>query len=142
MTDETFWGLIEHIDFTRSDEPRMLAPLHLALKKHSPGDLLAFQVILSEKLFHLDTPTHYACAAEPSGDSFLYFRLFVVGSGEVFYYDFLERPQRVDEPLPWLEGLLYLARNEYEKKTGSELDCSNALDHESFVNPAWQKTAR
>ena len=141
MTDDVFWELIEHIEITRSDESRMLAPLRLALKKRSPEDLMAFETILSAKLFHLDTPTHYDCTAEPSGDSFLYFRLFVVGSGEVFYYDFLERPHRVDEPLPWLEGLLYVARNEYQKQTGSELYCPAAFDHESFSNPAWH-TAR
>jgi len=137
MTDEEFWELIDKIDVSRSDESRMLAPLRLALKKHSAEEIESFHTILCERLFRLDTPTHYGHTPEPSGDSFLYFRLFVVGNGEVFYYDFLETPSSFDEPLPWLEGLLYVARNEYKKQTGTELHCPGACNHESFTNPAW-----
>ena len=139
MTDDVFWELISKIAVSRQpDETRMLAPLRVALKKLSPDELGAFQDNLCRKLFALDTPKHYACTLEPSGDSYLYFRLFVVGNGETFYYDFLETPQPFGEPLPWLEGLLYAARNEYQRQTSTELDNPDAPNYESFSNPLWQ----
>ena len=138
MTEDEFWALIEKIDVSSSpDETRMLAPLETALKPLSAEKLGSFQTILSEKLYHLDKPVHYGRAAEPSGDSFLYFRLFVVGNGKSFYERFLQTPDSFEEPLPWLEGLLYAARNQFQSKMGWELDCPGAYNHESFSNPAW-----
>jgi hypothetical protein len=85
---------------SRQDEIRKLAPLRLALKKRTVDELKSFNSVLCEKLHDLDTPMHYnKRAGKPSGDSFLYFRLFAVGSGEVFYYDFLENPNDFNEPL-------------------------------------------
>ena len=138
MSDNEFWQLIAQVDVSQyPNEPEMLAPLEVALRRLPAEELVSFQTILCEKLYQLDTPRHYKQALEPSGDSFLYFRLFVVGNGEVFYSRFLVEPYAFEELLPWLEGLLYAARMQFKRKMGWELECPEARNHESFSNPAW-----
>jgi hypothetical protein len=139
MTDEKFWDLIALIDWRHEpDEEKMLRLLRVGLEREDPGEIESFQSILTEKLQALDTPVRYKAAKEPSGDCFLYLRLYVVGRGRAFYAHVGSVSRWMPHPEKWLEGLLYVARKVYLAKTGHELPEPHGVNHESFSSDAWK----
>lgn len=139
MTEEKFWDMIALIDWRHEpDEKQMLRLLQVGLQREEPAEIESFQRTLTEKLQALDTPIRYKAAKEPSGDCFLYLRLYVVGKGRAFYAHAGSVSRWMPDSLNWLEGLLYVAREAYLSKTGHELPEFDGISHESFTSAAWK----
>src|SRR5437763_134972 len=110
MTDEKFWDLIALIDWRHEpDEDAMLRLLLVGLEREDATEIESFQRILTEKLQALDTPIRYKAAKEPSGDCFLYLRLYVVRRGRAFYAHVGSVSRWMPHHENWLEGLLYVS---------------------------------
>jgi len=139
MTDEKFWDLIALIDWRHEpDEKKMLRFLPSGLDREGLEEIESFQRVLTAKLQALDTPTRYKAAKEPSGDCFLYLRLYVVGRGRAFYTHVGNMSRWMPHPEKWLEGLLPVAREAYLAKSGKEMPEFQGMDHESFTSDAWR----
>jgi len=139
MTDEKFWDLIALIDWRHEPaEEKMLRFLRVGLDREEPSEIEAFQRVLTAKLQTLDTPTRHKAAKEPSGDCFLYLRLYVVGKGRAFFSHTLSVARWMPDSLNWLEELLYVARQGYLNKTGNEMPELHGMSHESFTTDAWK----
>jgi len=139
MTDDKFWDLIALIDWRHEpDENAMLRLLRAGLEQEDSREIASFQQILTGKLQALDTPIRHKAAKEPSGDCFLYLRLYVVGRGRAFYAHVGSVSRWMPHHEKWLEGLLHVAREAYLAKTGNELPEIEGMNHESFTSEAWK----
>ena len=139
MTDEKFWDLIALIDWRHEpDEHTMLQLLRAGLEREDPSEIESFQRVLTEKLQALDTPIRHKAAKEPSGDCFLYLRLYVVGRGRAFYAHVASTTRWMPHYEKWLQGLLIVAREVFLAKTSREMPEFQGINHESFTSEAWK----
>ncbi len=145
MTEANFWGLIAQLDWAHTGEDdAVLAPVIQSLSTGPVADIEAFETILAEKLFALDTERHarhigeyaYTDPDEPFDvDWFLYARCCVVANGRKFYEAVLANPENMPKNIEF-EALLRVARRAHELKTGAEFDFVPPLSYETFSNKA------
>ena len=154
MSEDVFWRLIASFNWKKTgDDDAVLLPAVNALSRMSVEDIFAFDEILAEKLYALDTRAicrgTYRGQIDPddgddyvSADDFLYSRCVIVANGKKFFERALAKPNEVPQEMEF-ESLLYVARAAYEKKTGKEYDRLTKLSWESFSNEAgWKPTAK
>mgnify|MGYP000016348137 CR=1 FL=1 len=153
MSDAVFWQLIARFDWKRTgDDDAVLRPAVTALAALSVDDIYAFDDLLAEKLFALDTRAVargvYRGQLDPddgddyiSPDDFLYARCVIVANGKAYFEKALARPNGVAQDLEF-EALMGVADAAYRLKTGDEYDHQPPLSWESFSNAAgWKPTA-
>jgi len=152
MTEAEFWSVVALFDWNETgDDAAVLQPAHDALTRLPPGEIVAFDDILSEKLHALDTRAHckacYEGELDPdngddyiSADDFLYNRCVVVANGREVYESVLADPSKMPREMEF-EAILYLATGAFEAKTGATYEHVTPVDHESFQNAAgWAPT--
>jgi hypothetical protein len=152
MTDDVFWRVIAAFDWKKTgDDDAVMRPAMKLLAAMQPADIIAFEDLLAEKLYALDTREHcracYRGELDPddgddyvSADGFLYSRCVVVANGRKTYERVLKRPAAFPRGLEF-ESLLYLASDAYEARAGDELDHATPVSWESFSNRAgWRPT--
>ena len=142
MSDDEFWKLIALIDreqLAGGDEDVAIEPLASALASRPEDDLRGFEDVLAQKLYALDGQRFAQEAGNSGGsdDAFLYARCWVVGAGKEHYHRVLATPRLMPKSLDeWLEPLLYVASNAYEKATGEEWDHETPVSWETGSNEA------
>lgn len=153
MNDDVFWDLIALFDWKKTgDDDEVLRPAVTALSRMSVDDIFAFDDLLAEKLYALDTREicrgTYRGQIDPddgeqyvSADDFLYARCVIVANGKEAFEAALAKPLDVPQGIQF-EALLGVALGAYEKKVGQEYDHVTALSWESFSNrEGWKPTA-
>ena len=153
MNETLFWELIALLDWEKTDgDDLVLRPAVVALSQLDVDDIFAFDDLLAEKLYTLDTRevcrAVYLGEIDPddgeqyvSADDFLYSRCVVVANGKELYESVVRDPEKAPRGLEF-EALLYLAQAAYEEKTGEEYDHATPLSWESFSNEeGWRPTA-
>lgn len=154
MTDAIFWGIIGLLDWDQAgDDDAVLEPAIVVLASHSAEEIHAFDELLAEKLYALDTREVargvYRGELDPddgdqyiSSDDFLYSRCVIVANGQAYYQEVLADPSKAPQDMEF-ESLLSLAGSAYEAKTGAEYEHLTRVSWESFSNVAgWKPTAQ
>lgn len=154
MSEDVFWELIGMFNWKRTgDDEAVLLPAVTALSQMTVEDIFAFDDLLAEKLYALDTREicrgTYRGELDPddgeqyiSADDFLYRRCVIVANGKALFDEALANPMEVPQGLEF-EALLHVASAAFEKKTGQEYDHDTPLSWESFSNQeGWKPTAR
>lgn len=142
MTEENFWSIINQLDWTKGyDTDAILKPAVELLKEFPVKAIFQFQDLLAEKLYALDQQIYaenigsrrYDGEQYFSVDMFLYARAAVVANGKEFYKLVLEEPSKMPKEFTF-EGLLYVAAEAFQKKTGKNWDYLPELSYETFSN--------
>lgn len=152
MSEAVFWELVSLFNWKKTgDDDAVLRPAVTALSRMSVEDITAFDDLLAEKLYALDTReicrATYRGELDPddgdayvSADDFLYARCVIVANGKELYEAALANPLEVPQGMEF-ESLLHVARSAYEKKLGGEYDHMTPISWESFSNQeGWKKT--
>jgi hypothetical protein len=143
LTETEFWAVIDAFDWAQDAEEDILKPAQDHLATLSAEKIKQFQDILAYKLWQLDGQAFAATLMEQDGhlsvDDFLYVRCAVVADGKETFENVLQHPEKM--PIEYtFEGLLYLAENAYEQKTGEEMDSLPKYNYETYQNrEAWGK---
>ncbi|MEM8528792.1 MAG: DUF4240 domain-containing protein [Bacteroidota bacterium] len=142
---QSFWQFIEKIDWIQNNKQERLKPLVEALKDASVSSINEFSEQLATVLNQLDGPEYYenlkSQANGVSADTFLYARCQVVAKGKTFFEEVLRHPEKMPAEADF-EGLLYVAREAYERKTGREYNFIPSFIYESFFNQnLWKEKA-
>ena len=122
MTRESFFDLIMNVcDWDKSgDDSKILAPLIDHLSKQSDEYIFAFEDIMSELLYEIDTRKNYEAAEKiypQSDDTFLYSRCVAIINGKQ-YYDDVRNGRITDIWKNEFEAILYVAREAWARKYG------------------------
>lgn len=142
MTEDTFWSIIDLLDWKRGDDTEaIMEPAINRLQQYDVEDIFRFQDLLAEKLFALDRQIfaenlgerRYGGERHFSADSFLYARACVVANGKDFYESVLKDPTNMPKEFTF-EGLLYLAPEAFQRKTGKDWDYLPTPSYETFSN--------
>jgi hypothetical protein len=143
MGEAAFWNIIELLNWKRAgDDEAVIKPAVKALAKRPVAEITAFEEILAQKLYALDTEAHarsigeeaYADDKHFSVDWFLYARCCVVANGRNLYEQVLANPSSFPQDMEF-EALLSIGSNAYEIKT-KEQDYSfeTSVSYETFSN--------
>ncbi len=142
LSEEQFWQIIDVLDWEQAgDYEAVIAPAVAHLAAMPVSYIYQFQDKLSEKLYALDTREHAQNTGSgswtPDGpfsvDEFLYARCCVVANGHQTYEEALHDPAQMPENMDF-EGLLYLASDAYQLKTGKEWAYVPVVSYETFSN--------
>ena len=98
----------------------MLKPLVEYLAKLSDEDIFAFEDIMSELLYEIDTKQNYETALKydtHNDDTFLYSRCIAIVNGKD-YFDKVKNGKIKDIWKMEFEAILYVARDAWAKKHG------------------------
>ena len=151
MDEKEFWRIIGLLNWKRSgDDDAVPKPAVKDLARKSLEDIEAFEEILSQKLYALDTLAHARRMGTDayvddkhhfSVDAFLYARCCVVANGREFYESVLSDPADFPEDMDF-EALLELASTAYELKSGKAPELlKTSVSYETFSNQAgWAAT--
>ena len=146
MDEKEFWRIIGLFNWKKTgDDDAVLKPGVKELAKKSAEEIAAFEELLSQKLYRLDTKAHaqnigedaYVDEEHPfSVDWFLYARCCVVANGLELYETVLRDPAQFPKDIEF-EALLGLARAAYEAKTGQGCEgFDTSVSYETFSNRA------
>jgi len=146
MDDNEFWRIISLFNWKKTgDDDAVIRPAVKELAEKSAEDIAAFEEILSQKLYALDTKAHARNIGEGayagdgdhfSVDWFLYARCCVVANGRELYEVVLNDPEQFPKDLEF-EALLGLASAAYEAKTGEEHEgFETSVSYETSSNQA------
>src|SRR5262245_59769483 len=152
MTEKQFWDMMKLVDWKKlGNDDAVVRSLVKALTKLSESEIFAFDDLLAEKLYALDTGAHARHMGECSYngedehfsvDEFLYTRCAVVANGKECFEEILADPNQFPEDAEF-EAILYVAGTAYEKKTGKEYPHSPATSFETFSNKkGWPASQR
>lgn len=144
MDEKEFWRIIGLFNWKRTgDDDAVLKPAVRELAKASLKDIEAFEEILCQKLYALDTVAHARQIGSDayvddkhyfSVDVFLYARCCVVANGEEFYEAVLSKPTEFPKDMEF-EALLELASTAYELNSGkSPAFFDTSVSYETFSN--------
>ncbi|GAB3730420.1 hypothetical protein GCM10027594_12390 [Hymenobacter agri] len=123
MDEDLFWEILDALNWKKTgDDDAVLLPAEKRLAALPLNDIFAFDELLAEKLYQLDSQK-YAAACYPgentdyiSGDAFLYDRCSVLTNGRAFYEAVLLDPGKW--PVGYeFESLIYLPQKAYTRKT-------------------------
>jgi hypothetical protein len=122
MTREKFFELCNDVcDWDKSgDDELVLKPLVEYLAKLSDEDIFAFEDIMSELLYEIDTKQNYETALKydtHNDDTFLYSRCIAIVNGKD-YFDKVKNGKIKDIWKMEFEAILYVARDAWAKKHG------------------------
>ncbi|MFZ4633985.1 MAG: DUF4240 domain-containing protein [Saprospiraceae bacterium] len=139
MDEAAFWRIIGLLDWRQTGHNEaVLEPAVEALAQLSKDAIAAFEDILSEKLWLLDTEAHARPFMDkhPKGrlsvDDFLYVRCCVVANGQAAFEEVLQHPEKI--PDLSFGALLRLADLAHRRKTGKDLDHIPTYNYETYSN--------
>ncbi|MEN0004321.1 MAG: DUF4240 domain-containing protein [Bacteroidota bacterium] len=141
LEEETFWNIIDQLDWEATTDDGILAPAIEHLSSLSIAHIYGFEEILSKKLYHLDQQKFAAQIGKRSFqadryfsvDTFLYARACVVANGKAAYDEVVAIPEAMPKDLTF-EPILYLAAKAYEKKTGKSFLYIPTYSYETYSN--------
>ena len=123
--DEFFRIIMDICDWNRSgDDNAVLKPLITYLAKQSDEVIFAFEDVMAELLYELDTKALFERALkyyDHSDDTFLYSRCVALINGKQYFED--AKNGKVDDL--WkseFESVLYVARRAWSEKHGCDMD--------------------
>lgn len=147
MTEVVFWTLLSLLNWDQTgDDIAVIEPVVSALSEKSTEEIFAFEELLAQKLYALDTLVHakeigedaYKVGQHFSVDGFLYARCVVVANGSEVYSHILKNPKDFPKDMEF-EALLSIGPIAYERKTGKEYGHVTKTSYETFANEsAWQ----
>ena len=153
MDEDAFWEILSRLNWKKQgDDDAVLEPAVATLSLMSVADIAKFEMMMTKKLYALDTREHaravYEGETDPddgdqyiSADDFLYARCVMLVNGRKKYESVLKNPKGIAKGKEF-EAVLSLARDAHERKTGEELDVSTPVSYESFSNKAgWKPNA-
>ena len=144
LTDEQFWAVIGRLDWNRrGDDEAVIEPAVVALADQGTDAACAFQDILAQKLYALDTKEHatnigenaYRGTEHFSVDWFLYARCMVVANGRTVFERVLRNPAAFPKDMEF-EALLTIAPNAYERVASRDFDHVSRVSYETYSNRA------
>ena len=145
MDDATFWEITDSFDWSKlGDDHAVMRPAIDRLKKLTEADLQAFDEILAQKLYALDTKAH----ADPTGfgtthasvDTFLYQRCVAVINGRDYYEKRLTHQEPLENDLHF-ESILHLTYLASIEMGLDDYFPDQSVSYETFSNEAgWQDT--
>ena len=135
MTRDKFFDLCNDVcDWDKSgDDELVVKPLVEYLSKLPDEDIFAFEDIMAELLYELDTKQNYETALKydtHNDDTFLYSRCIALVNGKN-YFEKVKNGKIKDLWNMEFEALLYVARDAWEKKHGKS---SSEFPHISPVS--------
>lgn len=141
MPDNAFWALIALLDRDGTTDAEIIEPVVKALCRRSVSDIYMFEETLAHKLFVLDTKEHaknigqyaFRDGGYFSPDDFLYVRCAAVAQGDIFYGNAVKDPKEMPKDRVF-EGLLTVAGEAYERKTGRMWAYVPSCSYETFSN--------
>ncbi|MEM8528085.1 MAG: DUF4240 domain-containing protein [Bacteroidota bacterium] len=146
LTEKQFWEIIDLLNWEAEEDLVIIAPAVERLSTYSLSQIYTFQEILTNKLYHLDTPDHAKAIGSAayqkdhyfSVDHFLYARACVIANGRAAYETALARPEEMPKDLTF-EPLLRIASDAYERKTDKTFHYATSLSYETYSNKAaWE----
>jgi uncharacterized protein DUF4240 len=144
MSDEQFWDLISRLDWSRAgDDEAVIEPVIAIVAAMGANAASAFEDVLAQKLYELDTREHARNIGEYafvdgendlfSVDWFLYARCVVVANGRAFFTKVLRNPELFPKDMDF-EALLAIAPQAYERVTAQPFDHLTPVSYETFSN--------
>ena len=138
LSEPDFWHVIALLDWAKEgDNEKVLVPAVQYLANGPVRQIVEFEDILSEKLYHLDRADLASQTVKDLGllsvDGFLYDRCAVVANGKEFYKKVLNDPSLMPKDKSF-GALLRLAHEAYKKKTGRELYFHSQYSYETYSN--------
>jgi len=143
MSQDDFWDVIDLLNWDEEgNDDAVIAPAVQQLSELSAEEIIAFQEILSEKLWQLD---HEKFAREIGRDAyknndkqfsrewFLAARCCAVANGQLFFNDILADPKNMPKGLGFV-ALTSVAARAYRKKTGNNFNYSTKNELASCSN--------
>ncbi|MBT2572051.1 DUF4240 domain-containing protein [Planococcus sp. ISL-110] len=141
MTDDQFWEMLDTAHRKGEDLEEQLEWLIGRLAKKPVHDIIRFDSHFNRYYYKSYTSDLWAAAyivmGGCSGDSFDYFRAWLLFLGKTAYEDAIRNPesiipylQKLDEDVPEFEDFLYCASMAFEEKTD--------LDQEEYLNLHWR----
>ncbi|WP_028777097.1 DUF4240 domain-containing protein [Shimazuella kribbensis] len=131
MSETLFWELLETAKKKEEDPEDQLEWLELHLSRKPIKDIVEFDFILKKYYYQSYTSDLWAAAyiimGGCSDDSFDYFRAWLLFLGKETYESIINNPEsiiphlqplEIEQEVPELEDLLYVASMAYEEKTG------------------------
>lgn len=143
LSQEDFWDIIDLLNWDEEgNDDAVIAPAVQQLSQLSKDEILAFQEILSQKLFMLDGEKYAREIGRDafngnhkqfSKDWFLAVRCCAVANGQLFYNDVLLDAKSIPKDLGF-SALITVAPSAYCRKTGENLDYKTKYSIESCSN--------
>lgn len=143
MSEDDFWDLIDLLNWDEEgNDDAVIAPVVQRLSELSEPEILAFQDMLSEKLWQLDgesfareigRDSYQGPDKAFSGEWFLAARCCAVANGQDFFEDILIVPENMPKDLGFL-ALSTVVERAYRKKTGRSLTHKGKYDIETGSN--------
>ena len=130
MDRATFWGMIDEArQASRGDPEEQVLLLTDALAALPEAEIVEFQRILDQLMDESYAWELWAAAyiirGGCSDDCFDYFRGWLIAQGETVFQNALRDPESLADVAMlddvWLEGMLYVAHDAYERKAGREM---------------------
>lgn len=144
LSQDDFWDIIDLLNWDEEgNDDAVMAPAVQQLSQLSKEEILAFQEILSEKLFMLDGEKYAREIGRDcfkgnikqfSKDWFLAVRCCAVANGQLFYNDVLLDATNMPKDLGFA-ALTTLAPSAYCRKTGDNFNYRTKSSIESCSNP-------
>ncbi|MBN1801054.1 MAG: DUF4240 domain-containing protein [Candidatus Lokiarchaeota archaeon] len=100
-------------------------------------DIKNFEAYLTDVLFELDGEEYMRNSGDSrtSADGFLYCRCYIVAKGKSYYQEVLNDPIKMPKNIDqWYEPLLYIARDVWEEKNGTEWNFELEKSYETGSN--------
>jgi Protein of unknown function (DUF4240) len=152
--EDFFWKLIDLLDWEKGTEKEIAQNLIESLAALGTEEIIAFDEVLCQKLYLLDTPAHaqeigkYAFRTENgeiafNEEHFLHVRCLAVAWGKEAYYSILSKPSEMPKE-DYFERLLLVPGYAYRLKTNQTYTHICKHNYLTFSNKqAWklEKTA-
>lgn len=126
MTEKKFWEILDMLDWDNAgDDDKVLKPALDHLAKLEDEEIFAFEELMAEHLYKLDTRGFaaklYAEDEYMSEDMFLYQRCVALVNGKSYFDGLLNGAAQPDPDLEF-ESILYLPSRAWAKKHNSDPD--------------------
>lgn len=126
MTEKKFWEILDMLDWDNAgDDDKVLKPALDHLAKLEDEEIFAFEELMAEHLYKLDTRGFaaklYAEDEYMSDDMFLYQRCVALVNGKSYFDGLLNGATQPDPDLEF-ESILYLPSRAWAKKHNSDPD--------------------
>ena len=147
MSETFFWNIIHLVDWTKDTNAEVFQPVLTYLSELDLIQTHAFQNILTEKLYTLDTKAHAERIGEFafneqdsfSTDLFLYARCYQIAKGQKNYNNALLHPEQMI-PNQYFEELLDVFQRTIDLP--KEEVSNHSLSYETYSNyTAWGRTS-
>ncbi|MBO0593936.1 DUF4240 domain-containing protein [Cellulophaga sp. E16_2] len=140
MDDQSFWEVIEKIDWSRKEDEEKMLPAIKFLANKKVSEIKQFQENLTYKLYLLDNKENAKNIGENSfeneyfsADYFLYIRCCVIANGKSMFESVIVDSKKMPKDLDF-EPILYLSSSAYETKMKKDFEYESGCDYETYSN--------